>query len=226
MINSTIGAECRKPPRLTGNPMRKHLFLAVATAMLVGGGVPALAQMEGGVGGGTGGSPQDARNVDRVYDELKSEHKLSPNEPAKNANELATGADLVKQSKFAEAIPHLELALAKNPDNSVTLLYLGFSHRMLGSDLPENARSDEYTKALGYYQKAAKVDPRNKLLHEYMGKLYLLMRDLPSADGELNTLVSLCHSGCEERDTLTNVIASYMVSMTPIVATTPPQKAK
>ena len=97
---------------------------------------------------------------------------------------------------------------------------------MIGSKLPEGARSDEYTKALGYYKRAATLDPRNKLLHEYMGKLYLLMRDKPPADGELKTLQSLCPSGCDELDTLTNMIAAYVVSMTPIVATTPPQKAQ
>ena len=201
--------------------MHKHLLFAVAATTFFAVGAPIFAQQDVG---STGSSDVYDRHGGRDYgfDNMKSDKTHQPS----GGDELVTGADLVKQAQYADAIPHLELALAKKPDNSVTLLYLGFSHRMIGSKLPENARSDEYTKALGYYQKAAKIDPRNKLLHEYMGKLYLLMRDLPSANGELNTLVSLCPSGCEERDTLTNVIASYMVSMTPIVATTPPQKAK
>jgi tetratricopeptide (TPR) repeat protein len=99
---------------------------------------------------------------------------------------------------------------------------------MIGSDFTGAARADEYNKALGYYQQAVAIDPDNRLLHEYMGKLYLLMRDQPLADSELKTLEKLCPSGCAERDTLSNVMLAYMASTppsrAPSPATPPPAK--
>lgn len=182
--------------------------------------------MVGGVGGGTGGSPQDARNADRVFDELKADQKISPTPRSDASSELAAGADLVKQEKFAEAIPHLEIALAKRPRNAVTLIYLGFSHRMIGSGLSGDARDGEYKKALGYYQQGLAIDPDNRLLHEYLGKLYLLMRDQPSAENEMKTLEKLCPSGCDEYDALSKVMLAYMVSVMPTGVSSPSPPAK
>ena len=194
--------------------MRKHLFFAAAMAALLAAGTPALSQMAGGVRGGTGGGPQDARNTDRVFDELKAEKKISTPVRAEAPDELVIGADLVKQGKFAEAIPHLELALTRKPNNSTTLIYLGFSHRMIGAEFAGDARTGEYEKALGYYRQAMAIDPDNKLLHEYLGKLHLLMRDQTSAQSELNALEKLCPSGCDERDALSNVLLAYMAKAT------------
>jgi tetratricopeptide (TPR) repeat protein len=123
------------------------------------------------------------------------------------------GADLVKQQKYTDAIPHLELALSKKSNNAITLIYLGFSHRMIGAGLTGDAKNGEFKKALGYYQQALTIDPNNKLLHEYLGKLYLLMHDQTSAENELKTLETLCPSGCEERDTLSNVMLEYAANM-------------
>ena len=196
--------------------MRNHLLFVAAAAALLAAGAPAIAQMEGGVGGGTGGSPQDARETDQAYEELRSEKKISGTNPSQAPDELAVGADMVKQGQFADAIPHLEAALAKNPDNSITLIYLGFAHRMMGAIIYGPARDTEYKKALGYYQQAVKIDPRNTLLHEYLGKLDILMHDQASAQNELNTLGSLCPNGCDSRDALSRAMADYMATVAPI----------
>ncbi len=202
--------------------MRNHLLLAVVVAPLLVAGTPALSQMVGGVGGGVGGSPQDARETERVFEELKDQRKISAPVRTEAPDELAVGADLVKQAQFAEAVPHLELALANNPNNSTTLIYLGFSHRMMGALLTFDARDSEYKKALGYYRQALAIDPDNKLLHEYLGKLYLLMRDQPSAENELKALQTLCRSGCQELDTRSKVMLDYTANIAP--ATSPPGK--
>jgi tetratricopeptide (TPR) repeat protein len=181
----------------------------------------AFSQMEGGVGGGAGGSPQDAWDTDRTYDELRSEKKIPSPAQTEAPNELAVGANLVKQSEFSAAIPHLELALSKDPNNAVTLIYLGFSHRMIGAWVLGDARDSEFEKALGYYRRALPIDPENRLLHEYLGKLYLLMKDQESAEDEMKTLETLCPSGCVERDTLSGVLLAYKASMTPLSATPP-----
>jgi len=201
--------------------MRKHLFFAVTTAALLAAGTPALSQMVGGVGGGTGGSPQDARDTDRVYDELKADKKISTPVRTEAPNELAIGADLAKQAEYADAIPHLELALAKNPNNATTLIYLGFSHRMIGAGLGSDARNAEYKKALDYYRQALPIDPNNRLLHEYLGKLFLLMHDQTSAENELKTLERLCPSSCVERETLSGVMLAYKASTPPVGASQP-----
>ena len=143
---------------------------------------------------------------------------------SKVSDELVVGADLVKQQKYAEAIPHLELAFAKMPNNATTLIYLGFSHRMIGAGLSGDARNGEYQKALSYYRQAAGIDPDNQLLHEYLGKLCILMHDQTSAQNELVTLDRLCPSGCESRDALSKVGLAYIATTTPVGA--PPSTTK
>ena len=178
--------------------------------------------MEGGVGGGTGGSPQDARNTDRAYDELRAYKKIPSPVEAEAPDELTVGADLVKQAEFANAIPHLERALARDPNNAVILIYLGFSHRMIGAGLFGDARDDEFKKALGYYRQALRIDPNNRLLHEFLGKLYVLMKNRESAESELKTLETLCPSGCVERSALSEVVLIYKANLVPPAS--PPQQ--
>jgi len=201
--------------------MRKYLFLAATVATLSTVGTAAFSQMAGQVGGGVGGSPQDARQTDYAYDELKAKEEKERAARSNVSDELVIGADLVKQQKYAEAIPHLELALAKKPNNATTLIYLGFSHRMVGAGLSGDARNVEFQKALGYYRQAATIDPDNQLLHEYLGKLFILMKDQASAQNELKTLDRLCPSGCESRDALSKVLLAYIASTTPIGAPAP-----
>jgi tetratricopeptide (TPR) repeat protein len=123
-------------------------------------------------------------------------------------DEFAIGAALAKEKKFSEAISHLELAKARHPRNADILIYLGFSHRMLGSGLTGNAQAEEFRQALECYQQALAIDSGNKLLHEYLGKLYLLTRQYALASNELKTLENLCPSGCEEQTALTQAVAA------------------
>ena len=120
---------------------------------------------------------------------------------------------LIKHEQYAEAIPHLNLALADKPHDADILNYLGFTHRMVG----------DYPGSLEYYKRALAIDPNHKGVHEYLGELYLQMKDLPSAQNELTTLASLCPSGCDERNVLTKAIAAYTPSAgtAPIAAATP-----
>ena len=158
---------------------------------------PMFAQMVGQVGNNPGQSPAEARQVDQKFQELQNEGKLNA---AKSdpANELKLGSDLVKQSKFADAIPHLEASLEKRPNDVTTLIYLGFSHRMLAQGMSGVARTDQYLTALDYYKRGLVLAPDNRLLHEYTGKVHLLLGDLPAAQAELKTLHQFCPSGCDE----------------------------
>ncbi|MEI9992102.1 MAG: tetratricopeptide repeat protein [Rhizomicrobium sp.] len=118
-------------------------------------------------------------------------------EPA--TSDYAIAVKLIKHEMYAQAIPHLLIALADNPDDADTLNYLGYTKRMTG----------DFPASLGYYKRALALKPDHKGAHEYLGELYLQMHDPASAQKELDTLASLCPDGCEERDTLTKAIAAY-----------------
>jgi tetratricopeptide (TPR) repeat protein len=79
---------------------------------------------------------------------------------------------------------------------------------MIGSKLTGDAQGEEFNQALDFYQKALAIDSNNRILHEYLGKLYLLTRQYTLASNELKTLGSLCPSGCDERTALTQSIAA------------------
>jgi len=174
--------------------MRKIGWIAALALLST---TPILAQMVGQVGNNVGQSPAEARQVDQKFQELQQEGKLK-SAKSDPANELKIGSDLVKQSKFADAIPHLDAALEKRPNDVTTLIYLGFSHRMLAHDMAGVAKTDQYLSALEYYKRGLALAPDNRLLHEYTGKVRLLLGDLPAAQAELKTLHQLCPSGCDE----------------------------
>jgi tetratricopeptide (TPR) repeat protein len=106
---------------------------------------------------------------------------------------------LIRHERYAEAIPHLESALADKPHDADILNYLGYTKRMTG----------DYTASLDFYKRALAEDPNHKGVHEYLGELYLQMHDQPSAQKELDTLASLCPSGCDERDALMKALSDY-----------------
>jgi tetratricopeptide (TPR) repeat protein len=160
--------------------------------------------------------PADAGR-DPSYDDMKADTPIKSNA----ADEFATGANLVKQQQFSAAIPHLEAALAKKQRDVTVMIYLGFAHRMVGGASVGDAQTAEFKKALEYYQRGLAIDEDNKLLHEYLGKLYLLMREYALADDEMKTLETLCPSACAERAALTEAIAANPPPPT-YVASPPP----
>ncbi len=171
--------------------MRKLTIAATALAALFAAATPALSMggMGGGGGGGYGG--------------------MSGDFPA--FNDYAVAVRLIHHQQYAEAIPHLEAALAQRPHDAETLNYLGYTNRMVGN----------YPASLDYYKRALAIDPDHKGVHEYLGELYLQMNDQASAQKELQTLASLCPDGCDERDALTKALAAYVPPAgAPAVATT------
>ncbi len=174
---------------------RAHLILIAALVAAT----PALSQMSG-----TGVPPNSGQ--DPNYDDMRAAMDAKQN--TKPVDEFVTGANLVKQQQFNAAIPHLEAALAKNPHNVTLMIYLGFAHRMVGGSSTGVVQAGEFKKALDYYQQGLTIDGDNKLLHEYLGKLDLLMRQYPLAASEMKTLETLCPSDCAERTALAQAIAA------------------
>ena len=165
--------------------LRLSAPIAIALVLFA---VPAAAAM-----GGTGTTTDSSEN--HRPPEL---HTTSP--MMRSDYELAQR--LIRHKQYAEAIPHLELALADKPRDVHILTDLGYAKRMVG----------DYDSALDYYDRALAIDPSFTSAHENLGEYYLAKSDLASAQKELATLATLCPSGCEERDTLTSAIATYKPS--------------
>ena len=106
---------------------------------------------------------------------------------------------MIKGEQYADAIPLLQKVVTDNPRDADSWNYLGFASRKLG-------KLDE---SLGYYEKALKLDPRHKGAHEYLGELYLMMKNLPKAEEQLTLLKGICATNCEEVEDLEADIADY-----------------
>jgi tetratricopeptide (TPR) repeat protein len=179
--------------------MQKLLLATGAAIALLTLTAPSFS-MGGGGGGGGGGS-----------------YGGNASFPSSGAtfDEYTVAVRLIKHEKYADAIPHLELALADKPQSADILNYLGYTHRMLG----------DYSSSLDFYKRALAIDPNHKGVHEYLGELYLQMNNMTAAQGELTTLASLCPSGCDERDMLTKAIAAYVPPAAATPATAAPAAA-
>jgi tetratricopeptide (TPR) repeat protein len=125
-----------------------------------------------------------------------------------SSDEYSTALRLIHNEKYGDAIPHLQNALANKPHDADILNYLGFTERMIGN----------YNYSMAYYQQALKSDPDHKGAHEYLGELYLDLKDLPSAQGQLAILQKLCDGSCDEVDALTKSIAAYEAANSPPAA--------
>jgi Flp pilus assembly protein TadD len=116
---------------------------------------------------------------------------------------------LLRRQQYAEAIPHLQFALADKPQDADILNELGLAKRMVG----------DYDGSAYYYQRALAIEAGNKDAHEGLGELDLAKNDLPSAQNELATLTTLCPNGCDERNALAAAIAHYKPGAPPAAKT-------
>ena len=155
--------------------MRTFLYVAVAVSAL-------LATEAFAMGGGGGYGGMNAM-------------------PSASFDDYTTAKRLIKHEQYADAIPHLEKALAKHPHEADVFNYLGYTHRMVGVSETTPARDNDFKLSLAYYQQALAIDP---------GELFLQMNDLNAAHHEMNELVILCPDGCDERDTLNKALAAYV----------------
>ncbi|HEX9446596.1 MAG TPA: tetratricopeptide repeat protein [Dongiaceae bacterium] len=105
----------------------------------------------------------------------------------------------INAGSYAEAIPLLQQSLAENAQNSDALNELGFSLRKVGR-LPES---------LAAYKKALALNPGHINANEYLGELYLQMKQPDMAKKQLSILDKLCPSGCEQRSDLQEQISAY-----------------
>ena len=102
--------------------------------------------------------------------------------PSATPDDYTTAMQLIERQQFANAIPYLDRALAEKPHDADVLNELGYTHRMVG----------DYPGSLDFYRRALAIDPDHRGAHEYLGELYLNMRDLASAQGQLTELARVC----------------------------------
>ena len=76
------------------------------------------------------------------------------------------GKEQVVNQDYQAAIRYLLKAVETDPENADVYNLLGYSHRNLEMN----------DKAFVYYEKALSLDPRHKGAHEYIGELYLKLK--------------------------------------------------
>ena len=109
------------------------------------------------------------------------------------------GKEEAYNGNYRAAIVYLKKSIENNPESADSYNLLGYSNRKLGNN-------DE---AFTFYNKALEIDPRHKGTHEYLGKLYLNLKQPENAKKHLAQLDSICFFGCEEYTSLKEAIDSY-----------------
>ena len=101
---------------------------------------------------------------------------------------------LAKADRYDESLQVLNLL--KDPNTAKALNYRGYATRKLG-------RTDE---GIGYYLKSVAADPQYAQVREYLGEAYVIKGRLDLAKQQLDTIKTLCGTGCEEYQDLNEAI--------------------
>jgi len=105
----------------------------------------------------------------------------------------------IAQFKYDEAKGYLEKVLAAKPDDADALNLMGFTERKLGDP----------GQSLEYYNKALALNPKHLGANEYLGELYLEMKDVKKAEERLAVLQQACGGTCEEYQELKEKIEKF-----------------
>jgi tetratricopeptide (TPR) repeat protein len=145
---------------------------------------PSLAVDSGGGGGGGGSSGGGGGS--------SASSSSSTSGPS-----LADARRAIKAENWDVSIRLLKQIISDGNANADVYNLLGFSLR----------KSGDMKNALGFYNKALKLNPRHKGAHEYLGELYVQTGDMAKAKAELETLAKLCgNTTCEEYQDLAEFI--------------------
>lgn len=109
----------------------------------------------------------------------------------------AARADIAKGA-WAKAIAKLKLIVADQPRNADALNLMGFSLRQSG----------DMTRALQFYNKALKINPKHTGALEYMGELYVMTGKVDKAKENLAKIKGICGTSCEEYKDLAKAIGA------------------
>ena len=105
---------------------------------------------------------------------------------------------LIDDDKYSEAIPILQKLIKDKGAYADALNLLGYSYR----------KSGDATTALDYYNQALAMEPEHLGANEYLGELYLEMKQKDKAQERLAVLKKACGS-CEEAKELEEKIMAF-----------------
>ena len=201
----------------TSSTVRKSAVAAIATGFMLAAGV-ALASGGGGGGGGAGGGAGGGgmngdstsgngamRSGKPITDmttcpkgqvwNVKKKACLKMKADAMDDDDMANYAwVLAKADRYDESLQVLDLL--HDPDTAKALNYRGYATRKLG-------RTDE---GIGYYLKSVQIDPQYAQVREYLGEAYVIKGRLDLAKEQLDTIQTICGTGCEEYEDLHEAI--------------------
>jgi Tfp pilus assembly protein PilF len=108
----------------------------------------------------------------------------------------------IAQFKYDNAKAYLEKALAAAPNDADALNLMGFTARKLGDP----------RQSLAYYNKVLAQNPSHLGANEYLGELYLEMKDVKKAEERLSVLQQACGGNCEEYQDLKGKIDQFKLT--------------
>jgi Flp pilus assembly protein TadD len=122
--------------------------------------------------------------------------------------DYAAAIAALKAGNAAAALPRLQQALKRFPDNANLHNELGFAYRSIKQMDP----------AFAHYRRALEINPQHRSAHEYIGEAYLMVGDLPAAQRHLASLRAICLLPCEEMRDLEKAIAEHRARGCPVSA--------
>ena len=165
------------------------IALPIAAALAAGGGNGGTSG-GGSSGGGSSGSGGGGSSGGGGTLTITSDSEA--NADYQRAQTAIAGAD------YKTAADLLQKVLTRQPDNPDVLNLMGFSERKMG----------EASTALSYYKKALDLQPTHIGANEYLGELYLELKEPDLAEQRLAVLQQVCGS-CEEYTELKEKIEKF-----------------
>jgi tetratricopeptide (TPR) repeat protein len=162
--------------------------LALGTCLTLGAlSIPVLA-----AGDNTSTTPTCKKG--EIYDKKTQKCVKQQGANVTDENRADYAYSLAKDGRYEEALAILDTL--KDQNTAEALNYRGYATRKLG-------RTDE---GISYYLKSVQLDPKYAKVREYLGEAYVIKGQINLAQDQLNTIKSLCGTGCEEYQDLHQAI--------------------
>lgn len=110
--------------------------------------------------------------------------------------DFAAGKRALAAENWDEAIAAFDLARLRDPRNADIETYIGYSH----------ARLAQVGPAMGHYQRALMLNPRQRGTRMHLGELFLMLDEPLKAREQLAALKEICLVPCEETARLARAI--------------------
>jgi thioredoxin-like negative regulator of GroEL len=168
------------------------IALPIAAALAAGGGNGGTSGGGSSSGGSSSGGSSGSAGGSDSGGTLTITSDSEANADFQKAQTAIAGTD------YKAAAELLQKVLTRQPDNPDVLNLMGFSERKMG----------EASTALMYYKKALDLQPTHIGANEYLGELYLELKQPDMAEQRLAVLQQVCGS-CEEYTELKEKIEKF-----------------